>query len=34
MSEIFPAIGHRCLVDFEGRSGVELYFESETLLAV
>jgi hypothetical protein len=31
MSEIFPAIGHRYLVDFEAFR-VELYFESETSL--
>jgi hypothetical protein len=33
MSETFPAIGHRYLVDFQ-KFRVELYFKSETLLAV
>jgi hypothetical protein len=32
VSETFPAIGHRYLVDFQGRSRVQLYFESETSL--
>jgi hypothetical protein len=31
MSEIFPAIGHRYLVDFQAFR-VELYFESDTSL--